>query len=69
MKSKTLSHGVKEERNISHKIKRMKDSWIGHILRNNRLLKHVIEENERRDGRQGRRFKQLLGNLKEERKY
>jgi len=45
MKNKTL-HGVKEERNISNKIKRMKISWIGYILRNNRLLKHIIEERE-----------------------
>jgi hypothetical protein len=34
---------VKEERNILHTIKRRKDNWIGHILRRNCLLKHVIE--------------------------
>jgi len=32
---------VKEERNIQQAIKR-KDNWICHILRRNRLLKHVI---------------------------
>jgi hypothetical protein len=35
---------VKEERNIVHTIKRRKANWIGHILRRNCLLKHVIEE-------------------------
>jgi hypothetical protein len=34
---------VKEERNIVHTIKRRKANWIGHILRRNCLLKHVIE--------------------------
>jgi hypothetical protein len=33
---------VKEERNIVHTIKRRKANWIGHILRRNCLLKHVI---------------------------
>jgi hypothetical protein len=36
-------HRVKEERNILHTIKRRKANWIGHILRRNCLLKHVIE--------------------------
>jgi hypothetical protein len=36
-------HRVKEERNILHTIKIRKASWIGHILRRNCLLKHVIE--------------------------
>jgi hypothetical protein len=36
-------HRVKEERNIVHTIKRRKANWIGHILRRNGLLKHVIE--------------------------
>jgi hypothetical protein len=34
---------VKEERNILHTVKRRKANWIGHILRRNCLLKHVIE--------------------------
>jgi hypothetical protein len=34
---------VKEVRNIVHTIKRRKSNWIGHILRRNCLLKHVIE--------------------------
>jgi len=34
---------VKEERNSLLTIKRRKTNWIGHILRRNYLLKHVIE--------------------------
>jgi hypothetical protein len=32
----------KEKRNILPKIKRRKANWIGHILRRNCLLKHVV---------------------------
>jgi hypothetical protein len=64
---------VKEERNIVHTIKRRKANWIGHILRRNCLLKHVIEGKlegriEMR-GRRGRRRKQLLDDFKEKRIY
>jgi hypothetical protein len=66
-------HRVKEERNIVHIIKRRKANWIGHILRRNCLLKHVIEGKlEGRiemTGRKGRRCKQLLDDLKEKRGY
>jgi hypothetical protein len=57
---------------ILHKIKRRKANWIGHILRRNCLLKHVIEGKlEGRiemTGRWGRRRKQLLDDLKETQK-
>jgi hypothetical protein len=43
VRNKEVLHRVKEERNIVHTIKRRKVNWIGHILRRNRLLKHVIE--------------------------
>jgi len=36
-------HRVKEERNILHTLKRTNANWIGHIVRRNCLLKHVIE--------------------------
>jgi hypothetical protein len=36
---------VSEERNILHTIQRRKNNWIGHILRRNCLLKHIIEGN------------------------
>jgi hypothetical protein len=64
-------HGVKEERNILHAMKR-KDRWIGYLLRRNCQLKHVINrkggrvEVRRRGGRRG---KQLLDDLKETRWY
>jgi hypothetical protein len=62
------SYTVKEERNIVHTIKRRKDKWVDHILRTNCLLKHVIQGRIRGvqvTGRQGRRHRQLLDNLKE----
>jgi hypothetical protein len=61
-------HGVKEERNILRALKRRKANWIGHILRRNCVLKHVIEGNiEGRievTGRRGRGSNQLQGNKK-----
>jgi hypothetical protein len=66
-------HRVKGERNIVHTIIRRKANWIGHILRRNCLLKHVIEGKlEGRievTGRRGRRRKKLLDDLKEKRRY
>jgi hypothetical protein len=43
VRNEELLHRVKEERNIVHTIERRKANWIGHILRRNCLLKHVIE--------------------------
>jgi hypothetical protein len=43
VRNKEVLHRVKEERNIVLTIKRRKANWIGHILRRNCLLKHVIE--------------------------
>jgi hypothetical protein len=66
-------HRVKEEKNILHTIKRRKANRIGHMLRRNCLLKHVIEgkleERIEMTGRQGRRRKQLLDDLTEKRTY
>ena len=36
-------HGVKEGMNMVHEIYKGKANWIGHILRGNCVLKHVIE--------------------------
>jgi len=59
---------VKEKRNILQTVKRRNANWIGHILRRNCLLKHVIEGKvEGRiavTGRRVRRRKQLLDDLK-----
>jgi hypothetical protein len=66
-------HRVKGDRNILNTIKRRKSNWIGHILRRSCLLKHVIEGKlEGRIemmGRRGRRHKQLLDDVKENRRY
>jgi hypothetical protein len=54
-------------------MKRRKANWIGHSLRRNCLLKHVIEG--KLEGRiemterRRRRRKQLLDDLKEKRRY
>jgi hypothetical protein len=73
VRNEEVLHRVKEERNILHTIKRRKANWIGHILRRNCFLKHVIEGKlEGRiemTGRRGRRRKQLLDDLKEKRSY
>jgi hypothetical protein len=73
VRNEEVLHWVKEERNIVHTIKRTKVNWIGHILRRNCLLKHVIEG--KLEGRiemtgiRERRCKQLLDDLKEKRRY
>ena len=60
---------VKEQRNILHEIRKRKAKWIGHILRRNWRLKRVIEgkiqEGIKVTGRQGRRRRKLLDDLKE----
>jgi hypothetical protein len=43
VRNEEVLHRVKEERHIVHTVKRRKVNWIGHILRRNCLLKHVIE--------------------------
>jgi hypothetical protein len=43
LRNEEVLHRVKEEMNIVRTIQRRKDNWIGHILRINCLLKHVIE--------------------------
>jgi hypothetical protein len=73
VRNKEALHRVKEERNILHTIKRRKANWIGHILRRNCLLKHVIEGKieGRLDvtGRRKRRRKQILDDMNEKRGY
>jgi hypothetical protein len=73
VRNEEILHRVKEERTIVHTIKRRKANWIGHILRRNCLLKHVIEGKEEgrivMTGRRGRRRKQLLDGPKEKRRY
>jgi hypothetical protein len=72
VRNEEVLHRVKKQRNIVHTIKRRKAKWIGHILRRNCLLKHVIEG--KLEGRiessitRGRRCKQLLDYLKGKRR-
>jgi hypothetical protein len=43
VKNIEVLHGVQDERNILHTVRRRKANWIGHILRRNCLVKHVVE--------------------------
>jgi hypothetical protein len=67
--TEAVLHRVKEERNILHTIRRRKANWIGHILRRNCLLSHIIEGKIMGTRRRGRRRKQPLDDLKEARRY
>ena len=64
---------VKEQRNILHEIHKRKANWIGHILRRNCLLQWVTEGKIQGGievtGRQGRRRRKLLDDLKKRRGY
>ena len=64
---------VKEQKNILHEIHKRKANWTGHILRRNCLLQRVTEGNIQGGievtGRQGRRRRKLLDDLKERRGY
>jgi hypothetical protein len=67
LRNKVL-HRVKEERNIILTIERMKENWIGNILRRNCLLYNVIEgkmhrEKDTSNVKTERRRKQLLDDL------
>jgi len=64
---------VKEQRNILHEIRKRKANWIVHVLHRNCLLQQVIEGKIKGGievtGRQGRRRRKLLDDLKERRRY
>jgi hypothetical protein len=64
---------VKEQRNILHEIRKRKTNWIGQILHRNCLLRRVTEGKIQGGlevtGRQGRRRRKLLDDLKERRGY
>jgi len=65
-------HLKSRSRRIQEQSKR-KANWIGHILRRNCLLQQVIEGKIKRaievTGRQGRRCRKLVDDLKERRRY
>jgi hypothetical protein len=64
---------VKQQWNILHERCKWNANWIGHILRRNYLLQRVTEgkirERIEMTGRQGRRRRKLLDDLKERRGY
>jgi hypothetical protein len=59
---------VKDQRNILNEIRKRGANWIGHILRRNCLLQRVtegkIQGRAEVTGRQGRRRRKLLDDLK-----
>jgi hypothetical protein len=67
--NEAVLYRVMEERNVLHTIRRRKANWIGHVLRRNCLLSHIIEGKIIGTRRRGRRRKQLLDDLKEARRY
>ena len=73
MRNEDVLLRVKEQRNILHETNKRKSNWIGHILRRNCLLQRVIEGKTQGaievTGRQGRRRRKLLDDLKERRGY
>jgi len=73
VRNKEVLLRVKEQGNILHEIRKRKANWIGHILRRNCLLQPVIEGKIEGGieviGRQGRRRRKLLDDLKERRGY
>jgi hypothetical protein len=74
VRNEKVLNRIKEEKNILYRtIKIGKTNWIGHILRRNCLLQHIIEGKidggVKVMGRQGRRDKQLLDDIKQIRGY
>jgi hypothetical protein len=43
VRNKEVLHTVKDDRNMLPTTERRKANWIGHILRRNFILKHIIE--------------------------
>jgi hypothetical protein len=73
VRNKDVLLTVKEQRNILHEVRKRKANWIGHILRRNCLLQRVTEGKIQGGlevtGKQERRRRKLLDDLKERRGY
>jgi hypothetical protein len=73
VRNKDILLRFKEQRNILHEIRKRKENWIGQILCRNGLLQRVTERKIQGGievtGRQGRRRRKLLDDLKERRGY
>jgi hypothetical protein len=71
--NKEVLFRVNEQWNILHEIRKRKANWIGHILRRNCLLKHVIKGKIKGEmevtRRRGRRDKKLLDDVNDRRGY
>ena len=69
MRNEDVLLRVKEQRNILHEIRKRKANWIGHILCRDCHLQRVFEGRINGGievtGRQGRRLRKLLDDLKE----
>jgi len=69
VRNEDVLHSVKKQMNILHEIPKQKVNWIGHIWRRNCLLQRVTEVKIQGGievtGRQGRRCRKLLDNIKE----
>ena len=68
-KNEQILHTDDEQRNILHTIKQSKFNWIGQILRRNCLIQHTIQGTTEGARRRQRRCKQLLDDLKENRRH
>jgi hypothetical protein len=72
VKNQEILRRVKEDRNFLHSIERRKASWSGRILCRNFLFKRVIEGkmqgNIEGTRRRGKKYKQLLDDIKEKKK-
>jgi len=70
---KELKAKINSSQIIRNEIRKRKANWIGHILRRNCLLQRVIERKIQGGievtGRQGRRRRKLLDDLKERKGY
>jgi hypothetical protein len=64
---------VIEQRNILHEIRKRKANWIRHILVRNCILQRVTEGKKQGvidvTGRQGKRDRKVLDDIKERREY
>ena len=73
MRNEEVLLRVKEQWNNLHEIRKRKTNWIGHILRRNCLLQRLsegkIQGRIEVTGRQGRRRRKLLDDLKERSGY
>jgi hypothetical protein len=65
VRNEEVVRGVKAEMNILPSITRRNVNWIGYILRMYCFITHLIEGNIGGMRSEGRRYKQLLNDLRE----